>query len=415
MTMDDRTDAPLDLLIRGGRVVDPGSGVDEVLDVGVRFGRIAAIADDLSDLVASPRLEYPPHTGTTVVDARGKITVPGLVDLHAHVYTGVCPLTVPADEACSTSGVTTIVSAGDAGAHTLEGFRNMIVNGNRTRVLAFVHISTIGLTGWPEGEAIDLAYLDVDKVVRAIVENRDIAVGIKVREQAPLIVGDNGLTPVRIAVEAGERAGVPVMVHIGGAPAGLGELMELLRPGDIVTHCFTPAPNGLVEDGELIAAAAVARRRGVIFDVGHGFGSFDYGVVEEAIAGGFWPDTISTDLHSLSASGPVGDLPQTMAKFLNLGMPLAEVVRAATLRPAELIGRDDTLGRLRVGDVGDIAVLSLEDHDGEFVDASGARRPARQLLRAEATIRAGILWGGPLPHPGRAAGSRSWLDAAPPL
>jgi dihydroorotase len=406
-------DDALDVLVRGGRVIDPASGLDAVRDVGIRYGRIAGIAEDLSDRVAPARQEYPPQTGTTVVDAGGKLVVPGLVDLHAHVYTGVCPLTVPADETSATSGVTTIVSAGDAGAHTFEGFRQLIVNQSRTRVLAFVHISTIGLTGWPEGEAIDLNYLDVDKVVRAIEENRDIAVGIKVREQAPLIVGDNGLEPVRIAVEAGERAGVPVMVHIGGAPATLGELMGLLRPGDIITHCFTPAPHGLVENGQLIEEAEEARARGIIFDVGHGFGSFDYGVVEQAVERGFWPDTISTDLHSLSARGPVGDLPRTMAKLLNLGMPLEEVVRAATVRPAEVIGRSETLGNLRDGGVADVAVLSLEDSDETFLDSSGAERPARKLLRAEATIRAGIPWGAPVPHPGRAAGSRANLDFAP--
>jgi dihydroorotase len=412
--MEGQAAEPLDLVVAGGRVIDPARNVDAELDVGIRCGRIAAIAEDLSARIAAPRAEYPPDTGTTVVDARGKLVVPGLVDLHAHVYTGVCPLTVPADETSSTSGVTTIVSAGDAGAHTLEGFRQLIVNQNRTRVLAFVHISTTGLTGWPEGEAIDLAYLDVDKVVRAVSENRDIAVGIKVREQAPLIVGDNGLEPVRIAIEAGDRAGVPVMVHIGGAPAGLGELMDLLRPGDIVTHCFTPAPNGLVKNGDLIAEAALAHERGIIFDVGHGFGSFAYDVVDEAISEGFWPDTISTDLHSLSASGPVGDLPRTMAKLLNLGMPLTEVIRAATIRPAAAIGREETLGSLRVGGVADVAVLSLEDGDGVFVDSSGAERPALQELRAAATIRAGILWGGPLSHPSRAGGSRAWLDFPPP-
>lgn len=412
--MEDHMDEPLDLLIQGGRVMDPASGLDAVRDVGIRYGRIADISEDLSSRISAPRQEYPPEVGTTVIDAKGKLVVPGLVDLHAHVYTGVCPLTVPADETSASSGVTTIVSAGDAGAHTIEGFRQLIVNQSRTRVLAFVHISTVGLTGWPEGEAIALNYLDVEKAVRAIEENRDIAVGIKVREQAPLIVGDNGLEPVRIAVEAGERAGVPVMVHIGGAPAGLGELMDLLRPGDIITHCFTPAPHGLVEDGKLIAEAQTARKRGVIFDVGHGFGSFDYGVVEKAVEHGFWPDTISTDLHSLSVRGPVGDLPRTMAKLLNLGMPLEEVVRAATVRPAEIIRRSETLGNLRIGGVADVAVLSLEDNDGIFIDSSGAERPAPQVLRAEATIRAGILWGHPFPHPAHVTGSRANLDFAPP-
>jgi dihydroorotase len=412
--MEPLVDEPLDVLVRGGHVIDPASGLDGVRDIGIRYGRIVAIADDLSARIAPPRQDYPPEIGTTVIEAHGKLVVPGLVDLHAHVYTGVCPLTVPADETSATSGVTTIVSAGDAGAHTIEGFRSLIVNQSRTRVLAFVHISTVGLTGWPEGEAVDLAYLNVDKAVRAIEENRDIAVGIKVREQAPLIVGDNGLEPVRIAVQAGERAGVPVMVHIGGAPAHLGELMGLLRPGDIITHCFTPAPHGLVEHGELIDDAQQARERGIIFDVGHGFGSFDYGVVERAVEHGFWPDTISTDLHSLSARGPVGDLPRTMAKLLNLGMPLQEVVRAATVRPAQIIGRAELLGNLRVGGVADVAVLALEDHDGAFVDSSGVERPAPTLLTAHATIRAGIPWGDPVPHPGRAAGTRAYLDTARP-
>ena len=265
--------------------------------------------------------------------------------MHAHVYTGVCPLTVPADETSSRSGVTTIVSAGDAGAHTIEGFRHLIVNASRTRVLAFVHISTIGLAGWPEGESVDLAYLNVEKAVRAAIENADIVVGIKVREQG-FIVGDNGLEPVRRAVEAGERTGLPVMVHIGGAPAPLAEIFEILRPGDIVTHCYTPAGNGLVENSRLIDAAGPARAKGIIFDSGHGFGSFDYATAEVAFEAGFWPDTISTDLHSLSASGPVGDLATTMSKFLNLGMPLQEVIRAATSRPAEVIQRQDTIGAL---------------------------------------------------------------------
>jgi dihydroorotase len=400
----------LDLVVRGGRVIDPARDVDQVLDVGVRYGRIAAIAPDLSDLVAPPRSDYPPNVGTTVVDATGKLVLPGLVDLHAHVYTGICPLTVGADETSAPGGVTTVVSAGDAGAHTIEGFRRLVVEPSRTRVLAFLHISTIGLAGWPEGEAHELAYLDVDKAVRAAVENRDVVVGIKVREQAPLIVGVNGLEPVRRAVEAGRRAELPVMVHIGGAPVQLGDLMELLRPGDIVTHCFTPAQNGVVETGRLIDAVWSARERGVIFDVGHGFGSFSYGVAELAVAHGFWPDTISTDLHSLSATGPVRDLPTTMTKFFNLGMPLNEVIRAVTSRPAEVLKRSDSFGSLRVNGVADITVLGLESDETELTDSSGARRYASQVFRAHATIRAGIPWVGPAPHPGRAGGSRSHLD-----
>jgi dihydroorotase len=394
---------PLDLLVRGGRVVDPARDVDEVLDVGVAYGRIAALEKDLSARLLAPVDEYPPHPGTLIIDASGKLVVPGLVDMHAHVYTGVCPLTVPADETSSRSGVTTIVSAGDAGAHTIEGFRHLIVNKSRTRVLAFLHISTIGLTGWPEGEAVELAYLDVDKAVRAALENRDIVVGIKVREQAPLIVDGHGLEPVVRAVEAGKRAGIPVMVHIGGAPAPLAEILDILRPGDIVTHCYTPIGNGLVTADNLIDAAQPARERGVIFDSGHGFGSFAYSIAEVAFASGFWPDTISTDLHSLSASGPVGDLATTMSKFLNLGMPLLDVIRATTSRPAEVIGRSDAIGSLKVGGSADITVLDLVEGPVEFRDSSGAKRVGNQRLTVESTIRGGIPWGAPLPHPGRSA------------
>jgi dihydroorotase len=392
--------------------VDPAQGLNERLDVGVRYGRIVALGADLSEHVAPARPDYPPTVGTAVIDAAGKLVVPGLIDMHAHVYTGVCPLTVSADETSAVGGVTTVVSAGDAGAHTIEGFRQLIVNASRTRVLAFVHISTIGLAGWPEGEARELPYLDVGKAVRAVEENRDIVVGIKVREQAPLIVADNGLEPVRRAVAAGEAARVPVMVHIGGGPTGLGELLDLMRPGDIITHCFTPAANGLVESGHLIEAAVTARERGVIFDVGHGFGSFSYDVAERAAAAGFWPDTISTDLHSLSANGPVVDLVTTMSKFLNLGMSLESVIRATTIRPAEVIGRSDTLGSLRIGSAADIAVLEVTENDGTLVDSSGATRPVQRLLRSNATVRAGIPWTSPAPHPGRASGARAGLDHA---
>jgi dihydroorotase len=390
----------LDLVVRGGRVIDPGRGIDEQLDVGVQFGRIAMMEPDLQSWIRSPVSEYPPDLGTVVIDASGKIVVPGLIDMHAHVYTGVCPLTVPADETSSRSGVTTIVSAGDAGAHTIEGFRHLIVNASRTRVLAFVHISTIGLAGWPEGEAVDLAYLDVDKAVRAAIENADIVIGIKVREQG-IIVGENGLEPVRRAVEAGERAGLPVMVHIGAAPAPLAEIFDILRAGDIVTHCYTPAGNGLVEGNRLIEAAEPARAKGIVFDTGHGFGSFDYATAEVAFGTGFWPDTISTDLHSLSASGPVGDLATTMSKFLNLGMPLHDVIRATTTRPAEVIGRAETIGSLRVGGAADITVLDVASGAFEFRDSSGAVRTVPERLLVSNTIRAGIPWGAPLPHPGR--------------
>lgn len=168
-----------DLVVRGGRVLDPSSGLDARLDVGVRFGRIVALAPDLSPGIAAPSTVYPPDLGTAVIDAAGAIVAPGFIDLHAHVYTGVCPLTVPADESSSISGVTTVVSAGDAGANTIEGFRRLIVQASRTRVLAFLHVSNVGLAPWPAGESRDLEMLDVDAGIRAALENRDIVLDRK--------------------------------------------------------------------------------------------------------------------------------------------------------------------------------------------------------------------------------------------
>jgi dihydroorotase len=403
-------DRALDLVIRGGRVLDPGSGLDARLDVGVRYGRIAALEPDLSARIAARRMQMPLDLGTLVIDASGLIVAPGFIDLHTHVYVGVCGLTVPADEVSSRSGVTTTISAGDAGAHTIEGFRRLAVEPSRTRVLSLLHVSSVGLAPWPAGEATDLDLLDVPAGIRAARENPDIVVGVKVRMTTPQVIREHDLEPLRRAVAIGEGAGIPVMMHIGYGPRPIGELLALLRPGDIVTHCFTGSDNTLVEDGRLGAGVHEARARGVLFDIGHGSGSFSYRTAEVAIAEGFWPDTISTDLHSLSVGGPVFDLPTTMSKLLGLGMPLPEVIRCVTDRAAAAIGRSATLGAIEVGRVADLAIFDVEEGRFTFVD-SGAQqagasvgREATTRIRVHHTVRAGIPWFAPLPHPGRGPG-----------
>jgi dihydroorotase len=195
------------------------------------------------------------------------------------------------------------------------------------------------------------------------------------------------------------------MVHIGDAPVPLKEILSELAPGDIVTHCYTGSPHGMASDGRLVPDVHSARRRGVRFDVGHGFGSFDYEVAERAVGEGLWPDTISTDLHSLSAQGPAIDLPTTMSKFLSMGMPLNDVIEATTTRPAEILGRSGTIGSLEIGRVADVAVLRLESGEFGFRDAFGHERTGGKRLAAVATIRAGIPWAGPWPHPGRSIGA----------
>lgn len=400
--MNEPEDNPeLDLVVRGGRVLDPGSGLDAVADVGVRWGRVAAIGSGLP--ITAHDTTFPPRLGTRVIEAEGCLVVPGLVDIHTHVYTGVCPLTVSADEAARSAGVTTMVSAGDAGAHTIEGFRLLTVGRNRTRVLAFLHISTIGLASWPVGEAVLIDMLDVDAACRAVEENRDLVVGIKVRETEPDVVGSNGLEPLRRAIEVGERTGLPVMCHIGNTPAHMTEVFALLRPGDILTHCFTGSRNNIVEDGTLVPGARDAIERGVVFDIAHGFGSYDFDVAETAVSEGVFPKTISTDVHSLSASSASGmrNLPLTMSKIMALGVPLEEVIRATTTTPASVIGRTGEIGTLAVGSVADLAVLELVDGEEEVTDSFGHRRTLDRTFRVRATIRAGHPWDGEAGHPGR--------------
>lgn len=394
----------LDLVIRNGRVFDPGSGLDEVMDIGVRLGRIVAIEPDLDARPAD--LSFPPDLGTQEIDASGLIVTPGFIDLHAHVYTGVCPLTVPADETSARSGVTTVVSAGDAGANTIGGFRELAVNRSRTRVLAFLHISSIGLASWPVGESVQIEMLDTELALRAIAENPDIIVGIKVRETIPDVVGENGLEPLRIAIEVGEATDLPVMCHIGNTPEVLTAVLDMLRPGDILTHCFTGSSNNLVVDGALVDGARRAYDRGVVFDIGHGFGSFDFTVAEIAAAEGIKATTISTDLHSLSANSPMKDLPTTMSKALGLGMSLHDVIDAVTRQPAMVIRRYDEIGSIAVGRVADLALIDVEDADFRASDAFGNSREYSQQISVRGTIRAGVQWGGPYPHPGRSFGTR---------
>ncbi len=392
---------PLDLVIRGGRVIDPASGRDGLFDVGIRLGRIVALEPSLSGRLVPRGPDTMAPLGTQVIDAEGLIVAPGFVDLHAHVYVGVCPLTCPADVACSRAGVTTVVSAGDVGANTLDGFRRLVVERSLTRVLAFVHISTIGLAGWPVAEAADPDYLDVDAAVRAAWRHRDFVVGIKVRMSAAL-TGGRGLLPLERAIAAAEQVGLPVMAHIGGAEAPLGDLLALLRPGDIVTHCFTGTGHGLVEADALIDQAGPARERGVLFDIGHGGGSFDFRVAEPAAGAGFWPDVISTDLHSLSAAGPMVDLPTTMAKLLWLGMPFERVLAAVTTRPAAAIGRSATSGSLAVGAPADVTIFELVDEPLDVADTMGNHRRLDRQVRIRHTVRGGQPWGGPYAHPGLA-------------
>lgn len=367
-----------DLLLWGGEVVDPSQGLRGPADVGIRDGRIAAVGPSLSE--SAPER----------FDARGCIVTPGLIDLHAHVYAGATSWGLKPDPICLASGVTTVVDAGSAGWASLAGFRWYIAEPSATRVLCFLHISGIGLTYAPVGEMLNLDFADPESVGGYAAENPDLVVGVKVR-QGTFQVGPHGTRPLRLALEAARIANVPVMCHIAEGPP-LPEILSLLGPGDIVTHCFQGRGEPVVEpNGRLLPAAREARERGVLMDVGHGGGSFRWEVAEAALDQGYLPDVISTDLHTYNRYGPVFDLPTTLSKFLHLGLTLEQVIERATVAPARAIRRPD-LGTLRPGAPADVAVFAMEEGEFPFQDAHGGTRVGRRRLRPRLTIRAGRSW-----------------------
>jgi dihydroorotase len=367
-------------VLTGGRVIDPAQGVDEVMDVVVRDGSIADVAAGVT-----------PPTGSRILDVAGKIVTPGWIDIHAHVYWGVTTWGILADPLCLASGVTTIVDAGSPGWANFPGFNEWIAKPAVTRVLTFVHISGIGLTYGPLGEMEDIRYANAELTAETIQAHPDVTTGVKVR-QGRGQVGDNGVAPLRKAVEAAEAASTRVMTHIGaGVP--LPDVLALMRGGDIVTHCFQGRGDTIfTEVGQLLPEVHDARERGIIFDVGHGGGSFHFPTGRRAIENGFLPDVISSDLHSLSVEGPAFDMPTTASKFLNMGMTLTDVIAAVTCAPARSIGRDDTLGSLRVGDVADVGVFAMEEGEFEFEDTHDITEIGTSRLTSHLTMRAGEVW-----------------------
>jgi dihydroorotase len=380
----------LDLLIRSGEVLDPSQQLRGRYDIGIRWGRIVSVQPSIP--VAAAR-----H----VIEATGNLVTPGLVDMHTHVYPLGSALGIPADELAPYTATTTYVSAGDAGANNFGAFNHYIMAAARSRMFAFVHISRIGLAGFPVGETLNIKYADVDAAARCVAENSDVVLGVKVRISRS-VVGTNELEPLRRAIRATEAAGTNarVMCHIGDAPGNLSTLLDLLRPGDILTHTYSGAGNNIVQNNKVLPAALEAKQRGVLIDVGHGGGSFDYTVAEPAIEQGLIPDTISSDIHVLSGNSPgMPYLPWVMSKFLNMGFSLEQVVTLATSAPARVINRVDKLGTLQIGAPADISVLELVEEPVEFVDTRNNHRPGKQWLRPVHTIRAGRPFGRPYPMP----------------
>ena len=369
-----------DLVISGGTVIDPATGLHDRRDVAIADGRIAAV-----------EARIPTSGVETVIDAAGAFVVPGLVDLHVHVYPGVADLSVEPDPTCLGRGSTTVVDAGSSGANTFPGFRRWVIEPAQGRILAYLNISATGQIDPFLGELHDLRFADPERAAAVALANPDVIVGFKVR-LSEMLAGPNGLAGLDRAIEAGNATGLPVMAHIGGTPFDIEEALVRMRPGDIVTHAYTGwQPGAIVSDaGRLIPGAKEAREQGVRFDVGHGAGSFTWPVAEAALADGFRPDTISSDLHRFNIASPVHDLATTLSKFLLLGLSIDDVVAMATTAPAASLGAaGQTLGTLAVGAEADVTVLRLEDGRFTLIDSAGTAREARQRLVPTAVVRAG--------------------------
>ncbi len=368
------------LVLRGGQVIDPAAGVAGTLDVRIRDGLVAEVGSDLAP------------DGDAVHDVAGRLVLPGLIDLHAHCFIGASDLGLRTDDVARSTGVTTWVDGGSAGAGTFEGLREWVLSRSRVRMFAFLNISAIGLAYLKIGELNHLAYADVDAAVGAARDHADLILGIKVRNQLE-VVGQAGLEPLKRAVRAADAIGGRVMLHCTNPPAPLGELLALLRPGDIVSHFLHGRGHGILDArGRVAREVRAARERGILFDVAHGRMHVNFQVVRAAFAEGFYPDTISSDLTSGGAAGCVKDLPTTMGKFLSLGMPLLEVVRAVTATPAAAIGRAGRLGTLQPGSVADVAVFELQEGAFDYEDAHGQRLTGRHRFVPVLTLRAGEIW-----------------------
>jgi dihydroorotase len=373
-----------DLLLKGGHVIDPKNKVNGVRDVAIRGGLIAAVAPSI-----------PAAQARKVVDVAGLYLTPGLIDLHAHVFAGTAgPMlagghsSIFPDAFALKSGVTTVVDAGSSGRRNFEEFKRTVVDRARTRVFVFLNIGGYGMTIGAQEQDVD--DMDAKAAAELAKVHRDTIVGIKVAHyRGP------DWRPVERGVEAGTLANIPVMIDFGEfRPERPFQdlVLKKLRPGDIYTHAYyVPVPM-LDDSGKVLPYLFEARKRGVLFDVGHGGAAFEFRQAVPAVKQGFVPDTISTDVHSGSINSGMKDQLNVMSKFLNMGMPMEDVILRSTWNPARVIRREQ-LGHLSVGATADIAVLGIEKGKFAFVDSFGARMDGTQKLVGELTVASGkVVW-----------------------
>ncbi len=370
-----------DLVLKGGRLVDPSQGLDKVTDIAFASGKVSAIGHGLA--------------GKDTRNVEGMIVSPGLIDLHTHVYWGGTSLGVEAELLARTGGVTTFIDAGSAGPGNFHGFRKHVIEPSPVRILPYLNVSFPGIFAFSKtvmvGESADMRLLDPREAVRVALEHKDLVLGVKVRV-GKSASGDSGIMPLDIALDVAEEIGLPLMAHLDAPPPSRHEVVSRLRPGDILTHCFRPFPNAPVRaDGRVRDEILAARARGVIFDIGHGGGSFGFGTTKKMLAAGFLPDVISSDVHVISIEGPAFDLLTTMSKFLCLGVDLPTVIKLATSNAAGAIKRPD-LGTLKVGSMGEATVIDVAKGQFDYADSIGERMIGEQRLLSAGVVLAGRWW-----------------------
>jgi dihydroorotase len=362
--------ANYDLIIRGGLVIDPSVGLDAVRDVAIVGGKIAAVDGNIAG------------DATETIDARGKIVAPGLIDIHTHAGRNK-----EGPRLALQDGVTGWVDAGSGGADNIDQVA-AVARGAPQIGRALVNIARTGVTS--AGELHDINSANVALAQGAIARNRDVVVGVKAR-LSENVASANDLEALRRAQEAAAPFNLPVMIHIGQTFSPMRAILPLLKRGDIVTHMYAPAPNGILDDqGRLFSDVTAARRRGVIFDFGNGVADhFDWPTVERAVKQGFWPDTFSTDWNVMSKTTGVVDFPNVISKFLMFGMPLSQVIACATVNAARVFPSFDNRGTLNVGAPADVAILDLREGVFEFLDNYKGTRTGRQRLFPAATVLEG--------------------------
>ena len=367
-----------DLILSNAHIIDPEQGINEIMDIAFRNGKIAALEKRIS--VSKEVL---------VKNLRGSLVTPGLIDMHTHVYWGGTSLGIDADSYSNSSAITTLVDTGSVGPGNFHGFKKHVIDKTRARILIYLHVSHAGIFAFSDkvmfGESEEMRLMDPETAIEVANANKDIIVGIKVR-LGKWTSGSNGISPLEVALKVGDTCKLPIMVHIDEPPPTYSEVIKSLRAGDILTHCFRGFLNSPLDNsGQIMPEVLMARSRGVYFDIGHGYKSFSFDIARKMLAQNFYPDTISSDVHCLCIDGPVFDQVTTLSKFYSLEMPLVEVIRSSTQNAAKILGRP-SLGNLKIGSEGDVSILKIKKGSFDYVDGTESKIVGDKKIFAEAMV-----------------------------